>query len=447
MNPSTVDPAADPDAPRPRPAPGHPSAPYRALKALASLRLTVVLFALSTVLVFFGTVAMMASGLWTVVDQYFRSAVVWIPVDLVRLFGTVFFDLPKDGRPWGGSFPFPGGWLLGGLLLANLVAAHLVRFKLSWRRSGIIVLHAGMALLMIGELVTGLYAVESTMIIRVGETTDFVDVTREYEIAVTDPSDPQTDRVTVIPQAFFHRPGTIDADGLPFRIEVLEYWRNTAEEKLTAPPPAGTPDVFPVGFVTGQTIYFRLSPRPEAAGVDTEARSDIPSARVKVIDKQTGADLGQFLLSLWAYPNFEQNRRNFAFPPAEVTAGGKAYALVLRNKREYKPYAVRLERFEHGKYPGTEIPKDFASTVTVSDKETGDAHEHVRIWMNNPLRYRGDSLFQHAVLYEDSGTVLQVVRNPGRLLPYVSCTLVTVGMMIHFGLRLARFQQKQRAAT
>jgi leader peptidase (prepilin peptidase)/N-methyltransferase len=51
-----------------------------------------------------------------------------------------------------------------------------------------------------------------------------------------------------------------------------------------APPPAGTPDVIPVGFVTGQTVYFRLAPRPEAAGVDTEARSDIPSVRVKVTD-------------------------------------------------------------------------------------------------------------------------------------------------------------------
>ncbi|MBL8866778.1 MAG: hypothetical protein JNK93_14565, partial [Planctomycetia bacterium] len=152
---------------------------HKVLKPLASLQLTVVLFALSMVLVFFGTVAMMSAGLWTVVDQYFRSAIVWIPFDLIRKFGTVFFDLPKDGSPWPFAFPFPGGWTIGAAMLANLVAAHLVRFKLTWKRSGVILLHAGVILLMIGELVTGLYAVESTMSLKIGEKSNFLDVTRE----------------------------------------------------------------------------------------------------------------------------------------------------------------------------------------------------------------------------------------------------------------------------
>lgn len=439
--------AGDPSPTR-RPQPGLEFYARRGLKALASLQLTVVMFALATVLVFFGTVAMMASGLWTVVDQYFRSAVVWIPFDLIRRFGTVFFDLPKDGRPWAGAFPFPGGWLIGGVLLVNLIAAHLVRFKLSWRRSGIIVLHAGMILLMVGELVTGLFAVESTMTIRKGETTNFIDVTRDYEIAVTDPGDPKEDRVTVIPHHLFSRPGMVRDEQLPFDLEVLEYWKNTAEEKSDKSFPPGTPDVFRVTLPGGVEMWFRLSPRPESAGVDTEARSDIPSARVRVLEKGTGRELGTYLLSLWAYPNFEQNRRVFRFDPVTVTAGGKSYTLELRNKREYKPYSVELLEFEHGVYPGTDIPKDFASTVRVTDTATGDDRT-VRIWMNNPLRYLGDSFYQHAVMYGDSGTILQVVRNPGRLLPYIACLMVTAGMMLHFGMRLTRFQQsrQQRAAA
>jgi len=32
---------------------------------------------------------------------------------------------------------------------------------------------------------------------------------------------------------------------------------------------------------------------------------------------------------------------------------------------------------------------------------------------------------------------LQVVTNPGWLLPYVSCAMVTLGLLIHFGMRLA----------
>src|SRR6266446_7342337 len=77
------------------------------LQPLASLRLTVILFAFALVLVFCGTLAQVDNGVWTVVNKYFRSAAVWIPFQ-------IFF--PREFHV-GGGFPFPGGWLLGGLLL------------------------------------------------------------------------------------------------------------------------------------------------------------------------------------------------------------------------------------------------------------------------------------------------------------------------------------------
>ena len=46
---------------------------------------------------------------------------------------------------------------------------------------------------------------------------------------------------------------------------------------------------------------------------------------------------------------------------------------------------------------------------------------------------------QQGFLPGDKGTILQVVRNPGWLMPYVSCTLVTLGMLLHFGLQLVTF--------
>jgi hypothetical protein len=38
-----------------------------------------------------------------------------------------------------------------------------------------------------------------------------------------------------------------------------------------------------------------------------------------------------------------------------------------------------------------------------------------------------------------------VVRNPGWLMPYVSCVLVTLGMLIHFGLHLATYLSRRAA--
>src|SRR2546423_1727770 len=107
----------------PAPAPEAPAAArpgrspvLRALHVLASLRLTVFLFALSLFLVFFGTMAQIESGLWTVMKDYFRSFIVWVPFQLLVRFGQVFFGVPQSWNV-GGAFPFPAGWTLGTLLL------------------------------------------------------------------------------------------------------------------------------------------------------------------------------------------------------------------------------------------------------------------------------------------------------------------------------------------
>ena len=50
-----------------------------------------------------------------------------------------------------------------------------------------------------------------------------------------------------------------------------------------------------------------------------------------------------------------------------------------------------------------------------------------------------------ALLKTERGTVLQVVRNPGWQLPYWSCLIVSVGMLMHFGVVLGSFLQKRGA--
>ena len=77
----------------------------KVLRPFASLRLTVVLFALSIFLVFCGTLAQMDNGLWAILSGYFRAWLAWIPFQ-------VFF--PKAFAPeWQhipGGFPFLVGY-------------------------------------------------------------------------------------------------------------------------------------------------------------------------------------------------------------------------------------------------------------------------------------------------------------------------------------------------
>ena len=88
------------------------------LERLADLRITVVLFALALVLVFWGTLAQVDNGVWTVVDKYFRSIFVLVPLRVV------LFLLVKENTI---VVPFPGGQMIGGLMFINLVAAHAIR--------------------------------------------------------------------------------------------------------------------------------------------------------------------------------------------------------------------------------------------------------------------------------------------------------------------------------
>ena len=95
-----------------------------ALAPLASLRLTVVLFALSMVLVLVGTLAQRHYDIWYVVNEYFRTDFAWVEL-------RAFFPSSSLGVSPQLKFPFPGGWLIGGLLTVNLLAAHLLRFRIA----------------------------------------------------------------------------------------------------------------------------------------------------------------------------------------------------------------------------------------------------------------------------------------------------------------------------
>jgi hypothetical protein len=423
---------AEKAAPRPSKSPWR-----RGLAFLASLRLTVVLFVLGIILVFCGTLAQIDNGIWTVLNQYFRSAVVWVPFQLFVQFAQVFFGVSPSAT-LSGSFPFPGGWLIGAFLLVNLLAAHLVRFRLAWKRSGILLIHSGVVVLMLGELLTGLFAVEAKMTVAEGESVNFVDVSNSVELALTTSPDGKTDQVVVIPGSVLQKGGVISHDLLPVDVEVVEFMKNT---NLVAArdAEAGAAET----RLTEEGVPYKLVSKSEESGVDTNQREDAPSVRVNFRKKGTSESLGTHLLSLWYYPNYTQ--RLLRFPPQEVQADGKTYTAELRLKREYTPYSVQLKEFRHDRYLGTDTPKNFSSLVQLVDPERQEDRE-VKIYMNHPLRHAGETFYQSGFFRDDHGTILQVVRNPAWLLPYLSCTLVSLGMIVHFGLHLLGFLQRKGIA-
>ena len=411
-----------------------PDSLRKILAPLASLKLTVLLFTLSIFLVFAGTLAQVHQGIWTVVGTYFRSFYVWI--DLQIFAPTSIVTIP-------GSFPFPGGYVLGGLMLVNLLAAHAVRFKLTARRSGIILLHLGVILMLVGELVTALYAKEGNMTIDEGASVNYTENIREVELAIIDPSDAKDDSVVAVPESFlrdaangkgsFPKGGiegsagkTIHNQLLPFDIVVDEYMTNSRLFGPKQAPPGSKPKA-----TAGVGKMIVAEAQPEVTGVEAQ-QVNAPTALITLT--KSGKNLGTFLVSL------------FIDQPDTITVDDKTYTINLRFRRTYKPYTLQLLDFKHDKFLGTNKPRNFSSLVRLTDP-TQNEDRQVLIWMNHPLRYNGETFYQSAFKPGDGGTVLQVVRNPGWLLPYISCITVAVGMMIHFGVMLYDSLRRGNDAT
>ncbi|MCO6457911.1 MAG: cytochrome c biogenesis protein CcsA [Pirellulaceae bacterium] len=531
------------------------------LQPLASLRLTVVLFAMSIFIILVGTLAQAEKDMWEVMDLYFRSIFAWI--ELKVFFPPAWFPQGAPLPAWlaGTGFWFPGGFLIGGGLFVNLLAAHLVRFsaqargmRLAWglgvtalgivltvlvilsghnreglqgepllpwnvlwavlkmslaalwiaagatlvlakgrgveriglgvftvglgallfyllyqgdrvqlsasslrilwqliqgglasfvllagcilifkKRGGIVLLHAGVGLMMFYELFVSMYAVEARMTIREGETVGFARDIRAVELAVIDRSPAEHDQVTVIPGSLLQRGQPLEDPRLPFRVELVQYLRNSDLRAVSAEDGAKNPATAGVGQ------RFVAEELRAGSGADSSSEVDMASAYVKLTDPESNQELGTYLLSVILA---EQEMTE------KVEVGGKSYDVALRFKRDYKPYSLSLTDVRRDNYPGTTTPRNYSSDLMLVD-ESKDVHRPVKIWMNNPLRYAGETFYQSGYQVGRDGvetTDLQVVTNTGWMIPYVACMIVTVGLLAQFVGTLLRFLSRREQA-
>ena len=377
----------------------------RLIGAISSLRLTVICLAAAFVLVFAGTLAQVRLGLFFVQEQYFQSWLIWWPV------GANGLNLPV----------FPGGHLIGAVLLVNLISAHIRRFSWTWRKFGIQLTHFGLIIMLAGGLATDLCSVSSFMRLKVGETKNFSEDSMRMELAVVDSTDPAMDRVTAVPGEVLASGGTITDESLPFKIVVKGFYRNSALRMIGQEAGASAP-----ASSKGAGARISIQSIPRATKMDER---DVMSAVVEILPNKGGAALGTWLVS------------DAMAAPQEFDLDGRHWSMLLQPMRYYKPYSMTLAEFTHETYPGTEIPKNFSSKVNLSDADTSE-HRQVAIYMNHPLRHLGDTYYQSGFERDDSGTVLQVVRNPSYQAPYIACVIVSLGLIFQFTYHLTGFARR-----
>jgi ResB-like family protein len=376
---------------------------------LTSLKLTIVCLAAAMVLIFAGTLAQVHLGVHEAQQRYFQSMFVWWPAE------GPGFKIPV----------FPGGHLIGAVLLINLIAAHAKRFRWAWRKIGIHLTHAGLIIMLAGGLFTDLFAVESHMRLTGGETKDYSEDQRRVELAVIDTSSKDFDQVTAIPDNVLRHNRIIDHWSLPFHFVVRNYYQNSRLKMLSEAGPSARAIAN-----QGPGAQIVVESAPAATGIDER---DVPAAAVEAVANDDGRSLGTWLVS------------DALGAPQGFSCGGRTWAIALRTMRYYKPYSITLQKFTHERYAGTEIPKNFSSKVTLIDPDRS-VNRDILIYMNHPLRYRGETFYQAGFQKDDSATILQVVHNPSFVAPYVACVIVAAGLLVQFGYHLVGFSRKRRTA-
>jgi cytochrome c biogenesis protein ResB len=113
-----------------------------------------------------------------------------------------------------------------------------------------------------------------------------------------------------------------------------------------------------------------------------------------------------------------------------ASINNQKYEFIFRRKRTYLPFAIELLDFKKVMHAGTGIAKSYSSEVNLIEN---GIPRRVLIEMNEPLRHKGYTFFQASFIegIEGDTTVLAAVKNYGRLFPYISSIIMSIGLLLH----------------
>lgn len=360
--------------------------------------LTCICLAFLIVLVFLGTLYQVEHGLHAAKHRYFDS----------------YFLL------LGGYIPFPGTQTVMLVLVASLLGYTVNLLLAPKLKLGMVVLHVGLLMLLLGGAITHRFAEESQLTLGEGEAANTTASYHEWELAlIADRPDGARD-VRAVDVAGLQAGAPVDfgVTGIEVRVESLL--------PCCLVDPAAPRENAPLNAMN----IAGLRPVPH----NKERERDLAGGVLAV--KAGSGEAKRFLLF---------GEGDTSVEPVEIA--GRPHWLVLRHKRFTMPMTIQLADFKREMHPGTEMARAFSSRVTMYADNT---ERPVQISMNQPLRHRGYTLYQSSYREDPrSGaqfSTFSVVHNYGRLIPYVSTGVVVLGMVLHFLLMLAgRSRRRARA--
>jgi hypothetical protein len=354
------------------------------IKFLSSSRITVVCLFLLFILTFWGTIAQVQQGLYAAQDRFFNS----------------FFFLAA------GWMPFPGAQLVLWVLFVNLICSMVLTWKKysQWVNSGLLIIHLGLILYFFAAFMIFHVSRESVVRLTEGEATNVSVSYHDWELAYW-ADDSSQRQVTALDTRNFKPGFQVPFINNNFTLTVKEFYLNS--EAFGSSSAAMDPAVL------------------NASG--------IALVNAKPVDKEMDQNIEAGVFGLKAgNKSYSLILFGAETHPTKVNIAGKNYYFILRHQHCPLPFMIRLDHFKAEFHPGTDMAKSFESLVTIT---TGSLERQVRIYMNNPLRYKDCTVYQASYDTDNMGrqySTLAVVKNYARILPYISCLFVFFGLALHF---------------
>ena len=177
--------------------------------------------------------------------------------------------------------------MMGILGTIPLLVGCIMVFK---QRGGIVVIHAGIALMMFGELFVSLYAVENQARMAEGQTVNYVYDVRNTELAITHKLGDGQEEVIAIPRSkLLKAPPAktpIEDERLPFDVQVM----STCKTPRSAAPRAGQASLHRGRCFQQQDCPASTFPLPKEPIVMPPV--DEGAMYVKFLEKEEGKESG-----------------------------------------------------------------------------------------------------------------------------------------------------------
>lgn len=340
----------------------------------SSLKLTILLIALLSAVVIWGTLYQVDYGIYAAQK---------------RFFGSWFFIVVT----W---LPLPGIKTIVLLLTINLLAAGARLFSLRIAKIGILLLHVGTGALIVGAGFAASMISESSIMLNEGEKTSVALKYHAWQIAFYKKSNGTFRSAGTRDIAGLKKGQTLDFTEAGFTAKVRESYANCS---AIGPDPHG--------------IKSLQNKAPQKDGNNTP-----------------GVVLAVFHGSPANAPAPEMILYSGASVPSLFVINNDTIMGVLQPVQVPLPLSVQLIAFSKENHPGTDNAKSYQSHIHVkNDKIDRDAV----VSMNRPFRYKSISFYQSG-FSENEGKIastLSVVTNPVRSIPYLSSILIILGLLYH----------------